>query len=108
MVAQKVMASTREAYGKTLIELAEENPDIVVLGGDLNVSVFTHLWRAQYPDRFFEVGPAEQNIIVVALVPQVRQGVFGVPFFNGLEQNHVKTIRFGYQLPLERRRLLGG
>lgn len=65
MVAQKATASTRETYGKTLISMAQEYPDIVVLGGDLNVSVFTHLWRDQYPDRFFDFGPAEQNMIGV-------------------------------------------
>ncbi|HZA25022.1 MAG TPA: transketolase C-terminal domain-containing protein, partial [Dehalococcoidia bacterium] len=65
MVAQRTTASTREAYGKTLLGMAEEYPSIVVLGGDLNVSVFTHLWRDQYPDRFFDFGPAEQNIIGV-------------------------------------------
>jgi transketolase len=65
MVAQRTTASTREAYGKTLLSMAEEYPSIVVLGGDLNVSVFTHLWRDQYPDRFFDFGPAEQNIIGV-------------------------------------------
>ena len=66
MVAQKTTASTRESYGRTLLEMAEEYPDIVVLGGDLNVSVFTHLWRDKYPARFFDFGPAEQNIIGVA------------------------------------------
>ena len=66
MVAQKSTASTRESYGRTLLEMAEEYPDIVVLGGDLNVSVFTHLWRDKYPERFFDFGPAEQNIIGVA------------------------------------------
>ena len=65
MVAQQAVASTREAYGRTLLELAESDPGIVVLGGDLNVSVFTHLWRDQYPDRFFDFGPAEQNLIGV-------------------------------------------
>ena len=65
MVAQKTTASTREAYGRTLLGLAEDYPDIVVLGGDLNVSVFTHLWRDKYPERFFDFGPAEQNIIGV-------------------------------------------
>ena len=65
MVARKEMASTRETYGRTLLELADSHPDIVVLGGDLNVSVFTHLWRDRYPDRFFDFGPAEQNIIGV-------------------------------------------
>lgn len=66
MVAARVMASTRESYGRTLVELAEDHPDIVVLGGDLNISVFTHLWRDKCPDRFFDFGPAEQNIMGVA------------------------------------------
>lgn len=65
MVKQWAMSSTRETYGKTLLSMAEEYPNIVVLGGDLNVSVFTHLWRDQYPDRFFDFGPAEQNLIGV-------------------------------------------
>jgi transketolase len=65
MAAQRATASTRENYGKTLLSMAEEHPSIVVLGGDLNISVFTHLWRDQYPDRFFDFGPAEQNIIGV-------------------------------------------
>jgi transketolase C-terminal domain/subunit len=37
MVAQKTMISTREVYGRALLEMGEEYPDIVVLGGDLNV-----------------------------------------------------------------------
>ncbi len=65
MATQKEMASTRESYGRTLLELADSHPEIVVLGGDLNVSVFTHLWRDKYPDRFFDFGPAEQNMIGV-------------------------------------------
>jgi len=65
MVGQRVMASTREAYGRTLLGMAEAYPEIVVLGGDLNVSVFTHLWRDKYPNRFFDFGPAEQNLIGV-------------------------------------------
>jgi transketolase len=65
MVAQKQMGSTRETFGRTLLEIAGEHPEIVVLGGDLNVSVFTHLWRDQYPERFFDFGPAEQNMVGV-------------------------------------------
>ena len=59
-------ASTREIYGKTLLELGRTNPDIVVLGGDLNRSTFTYLFAAEFPDRFFDFGPAEQNIMGVA------------------------------------------
>ena len=66
MAGQREMASTRETYGRTLLSMAEEYPEIVVLGGDLNVSVFTHLWRDQYPHRFYDFGPSEQNLIGVA------------------------------------------
>ena len=48
------------------MELAEDHPQLVVLGGDLNISTFTHLFGAKYPDRFFDFGPAEQNIVSVA------------------------------------------
>lgn len=59
-------ASTRETYGKTLVELGREDPNIVVLGGDLNKSTFIHLFAQEFPDRFFDFGPAEQNIMGVA------------------------------------------
>jgi transketolase len=57
---------TREAYGKTLLELGRENKDIVVVGGDLNKSTFVHLFAKEFPDRFFDFGPAEQNMMSVA------------------------------------------
>ncbi|MFQ5933524.1 MAG: transketolase family protein [Dehalococcoidia bacterium] len=59
-------ASTREAYGKTLLELGRDNPDIVVLGGDLNKSTMTTLFAAEFPDRFFDCGVAEQNMMSIA------------------------------------------
>ena len=66
MAIQRASAATRETYGRTLLTMADDHPDIVVLGGDLNVSTFVHLWRDQYPERFFDFGPAEQNIVGVA------------------------------------------
>ena len=59
-------ASTREISGKVLVQLGEELPNVVVLGGDLNKSTFINLFGAKYPDRFFDFGPAEQNIVSVA------------------------------------------
>lgn len=59
-------ASTRESYGKVLLELGRENPDIVVLGGDLNKSTFIHLFAEEFPNRFFDLGPAEQNMMSIA------------------------------------------
>ena len=58
--------ATREAYGEALVDLCKEDSRIVALGGDLNKSTFTHLFAKEYPDRFFDFGPAEQNIISVA------------------------------------------
>ena len=66
MVATFSVASSRETYGKTLVELGKEDPSIVVLGGDLNKSTFTYLFAAQFPERFFDFGPAEQNIMGAA------------------------------------------
>ena len=59
-------ASTRQVAGETLVELGAEYPNLVVLGGDLNISTFASLFRDKYPDRFFDFGPAEQNIVSVA------------------------------------------
>ena len=59
-------ASTRETYGRTLLELGRENPDIVVLGGDLNKSTVINLFAEAFPDRFFDTGPAEQNMMSIA------------------------------------------
>ena len=66
MTTAPATASTREVYGRTLLELGRENEDVVVLGGDLNKSTFTHLFAAEYPERFFDFGPAEQNMVGVA------------------------------------------
>jgi len=61
-----ITAASRETYGKTLLELGRENPNVVVLGGDLNKSTFIHLFAQEFPDRFFDVGPAEQNMMSIA------------------------------------------
>jgi transketolase len=58
--------SLREAYGQTLLELGMENPDIVVLDADLSRSTMTHFFAQKIPERFFECGVAEQNMISIA------------------------------------------
>jgi len=60
------LASTRERYGETLLSLGERNPDVVVVGGDLNVSVCVAPFGRKYPDRFFDMGAAEQNMMSIA------------------------------------------
>jgi len=58
--------STREAYGQALVELGAEKPDVVVLEADLAKSTRSILFREAFPDRFFDVGVAEQNMIGIA------------------------------------------
>ena len=58
--------STREAYGKTLVELGRENPDLVVLDADLSRSTMTQLFAREFPGRFFDCGIAEQNMVGIA------------------------------------------
>ena len=58
--------ATRESYGIALLELGEENKDVVVLDADLSKSTKTNGFKNEFPDRFFNVGIAEQNLIGVA------------------------------------------
>ncbi|MFU8796218.1 MAG: transketolase family protein [Dehalococcoidia bacterium] len=59
-------ASTREAFGKTLLELGRLNPHIVVLDADLSPSTMTNHFAREFPDRFFNCGIQEQNMIGIA------------------------------------------
>jgi transketolase len=52
----------REVYGRTLVELGETNPDIVVLEADLGKSTMTCYFEQRFPKRFFEMGIGEANM----------------------------------------------
>ena len=58
--------SVRDAYGNALVELGRENRDIVVLDADLSRSTRTDLFAREFPDRFFDCGVAEQNMMSIA------------------------------------------
>jgi len=55
--------ATRDAYGKALVELGRENPDIVVLDADTSSSTRTNWFAKEFPDRFFNFGVAEANMM---------------------------------------------
>lgn len=63
-MAEKI--STRQAYGDTLVKLGAENPDIVVFDADLSKSTMTAGFKEAYPDRFFNAGIAEANMMGMA------------------------------------------
>jgi transketolase len=58
--------SPRETYGRTLLELGGENPDIVVLDADLSHSTMTGYFAQKFPERYFNCGIAEQNMVGIA------------------------------------------
>ena len=58
--------ATRDAYGDTLKELGGKHPEIVVLDADLSASTKTQVFAKAYPDRFFDCGIAEGNMMSVA------------------------------------------
>lgn len=58
--------ATRGAYGKAIVALAEEYPDLVVLDADLSSATMTREFSKTYPDRFFNMGIAEADMIGVA------------------------------------------
>jgi transketolase len=57
----------RDAWAETLRDLAAENPDLLVLDGDLATSTRADRFAAAYPDRFLQMGIAEQNMVGVAV-----------------------------------------
>jgi transketolase len=58
--------SVREAFGEALAALGTTRSDVVVVDGDVGNSTRTELFGKQFPDRFFEVGIAEANLVGVA------------------------------------------
>jgi transketolase len=58
--------AVRDGFGQALLELGEKNPDVVVLTADLSESTRAEAFAQKFPERFFEVGVAEQNMIAIA------------------------------------------
>jgi len=59
-------ASTRDGFGDALHVLGEKNPNVVVLSGDLCYSTKANVFKEKFPDRFFEIGIAEANMVGIA------------------------------------------
>lgn len=60
------MKATRDGYGEALVKLGKTNPRVVVLGADLTDSTRTGWFAKEFPDRFFEIGIAEQDMLNTA------------------------------------------
>ena len=60
------MKKTREGFGRALVDLGERDPRIVVLVGDLSESTMVSFFAERFPERFIQVGIAEQNMMCIA------------------------------------------
>jgi transketolase len=60
------LKKTREGFGRALVALGEADPNVCVLVGDLSESTMTHFFAQRFPERFFQMGVAEQNMATVA------------------------------------------
>ncbi len=63
---QRAMKPTRDGYGEAIVELGAENPQVVVLDADLATGTRSQWFDAKYPDRFFDMGIAEQDMLGTA------------------------------------------
>ena len=63
---KKLGKATRDAYGLAIVEIGRKNPDVVVLDADLSKSTKSAGFQAAFPDRFFNVGIQEANMVGVA------------------------------------------
>ena len=64
--AKPEVDATRSGYGGGLLVLGDEDPNVVALSADLTESTKAEKFAAKYPDRFFEMGVAEQNMAAIA------------------------------------------
>lgn len=65
-MAELEKKATRQSYGETLTELAPKYPDLVVLDADLAAATKTGIFKKAYPERFFDCGIAEANMMGIA------------------------------------------
>ena len=63
---ENVKKATRQSYGEALLELGKENKNIVVFDADLSTATKTNLFAKEFPDRFFDMGIAEANMMGTA------------------------------------------
>lgn len=100
--------ATRNAFGEALKEMGDENPNLVVLDGDVGNSTRTHHFRDAYPERFFDVGIAESNMIGAASgLWAAGKDVLAASFACFLLCNAYDQIRMAIAFPRANVKLVG-
>jgi transketolase len=98
----------RNAFGETLKDIGSENPNLIVVDGDVGNSTRTQYFRDEYPDRFFNVGIAESNLIGVASgLWAAGKDVLAASFACFLLCNAYDQIRMSIAFPNANVKLVG-
>lgn len=101
-------AATRDAFGEALIEIGRENRNLVVVDADVGNSTRTEKFGKEFPDRFFNVGIAESNLIGVASgLSGAGKDVLAASFATFLLCNAYDQIRMGIAFPQLPVKLMG-
>lgn len=99
---------TRNAFGEALKELGHENKNIVVIDGDVGNSTRTEYFGEAFPDRFFNLGIAESNLVGVASgLAATGKDVLAASFACFLLCNAYDQIRMGIAFPQANVKLVG-
>jgi transketolase len=99
---------TRNAFGESLKEMGGENPNLVVVDGDVGNSTRTYHFRDAYPDRFFNVGIAESNMVGTASgLWAAGKDVLAASFACFLMCNAYDQIRMSIAFPQANVKLVG-
>ena len=83
----KLGVATREAFGKAVAELGRTNKDIVVVDADLSKSTMTTYFAKEHPERFFECGIAEANMVAIGAGLAMTGKI---PFVSSFSSNRSK------------------
>ncbi len=101
----KAMEATRDGFGKALLELGDSNPNVVVLCADLAESTRVLPFKEKYPERYVELGVAEQNLATVAAglaaVGKVPFITSYATFSPGRNNEQIRTTIALNQLPVK-------
>lgn len=107
-IGLKIGPATRNAFGETLRELGRTNPNIVVIDGDVANSTRTEYFGKEFPDRFFNVGIAESNMVSVASgLAAAGKEALASSFACFLLCNAYDQIRMGVAFPQLNVKLVG-
>ena len=96
-MAQVIKKATRESFGMALCELAKTNKDIIVFDADLAAATKTGIFKKEFPERFFDCGIAEGNMVGVA-AGMAAAGKFRLPHHLQCLQQAEHLSRFATRL----------